>query len=126
MAWGVGRTNSSIPRSSASRHRPRPSSPVVRHAVRRFCAGLGHPGRLGELGRGVFVRDEERAQVALLTVFDRPLDFWALLTLMGASLFFPDFPPRRHLSGWRHGGRGLSHRSTPESQLKCAIIAMFT
>jgi uncharacterized membrane protein YbhN (UPF0104 family) len=45
------------------------------------------PGRLGELGRCVFVREEERAQVALLTVFDRLLDFWALLTSMGASLF---------------------------------------
>ncbi len=52
-----------------------------------FALGLITPGRLGELGRCVFVREEERAQVALLTVFDRLLDFWALLTLMGASLF---------------------------------------
>ena len=52
-----------------------------------FALGLITPGRLGELGRCVFVREEERAQVALLTVFDRLLDFWALLTSMGASLF---------------------------------------
>jgi len=53
-----------------------------------FALGLITPGRLGELGRCVFVREEERPQVALLNVFDRLLDFWALLTLMGASLFF--------------------------------------
>ena len=52
-----------------------------------FALGLITPGRLGELGRCAFVRKEERAQVALLTVFDRMLDFWALLTSMGASLF---------------------------------------
>jgi hypothetical protein len=52
-----------------------------------FALGLITPGRLGELGRCVFVRDEERSQVALLTVLDRLLDFWALLTLMGVSLF---------------------------------------
>ena len=53
-----------------------------------FALGLVTPGRLGELGRCVFVREEERAQVALLTVYDRLLDFWALLTAVGASLFF--------------------------------------
>jgi uncharacterized membrane protein YbhN (UPF0104 family) len=52
-----------------------------------FALGLITPGRLGELGRCVFVREDERAQVALLTVLDRLLDFWALLTLMGVSLF---------------------------------------
>jgi hypothetical protein len=52
-----------------------------------FALGLITPGRLGELGRCVFVREDERAEVALLTVLDRLLDFWALLTLMGVSLF---------------------------------------
>jgi uncharacterized membrane protein YbhN (UPF0104 family) len=52
-----------------------------------FALGLITPGRLGELGRCVFVREEERAQVTLLTVYDRLLDFWALLTSMVASLF---------------------------------------
>jgi hypothetical protein len=53
-----------------------------------FALGLITPGRLGELGRCIFVREEERAQVALLTLLDRLLDVWALLTLVGASLFF--------------------------------------
>jgi uncharacterized membrane protein YbhN (UPF0104 family) len=53
-----------------------------------FALGLITPGRLGELGRCVFVREQERTQVVLLTVFDRLLDFWALLTLMSVSLFW--------------------------------------
>ena len=52
-----------------------------------FALGLITPGRLGELARCVFVREEERAQVALLTLLDRLLDLWALFTLVGASLF---------------------------------------
>jgi uncharacterized membrane protein YbhN (UPF0104 family) len=53
------------------------------------CAlGLITPGRLGELGRCIFARKHERTQVALLTLLDRCLDLWALLTLVGASLFF--------------------------------------
>jgi hypothetical protein len=52
------------------------------------CAlGLITPGRIGELGRCIFVRKHERTQVALLTLLDRALDLWALLTLVGASLF---------------------------------------
>jgi uncharacterized membrane protein YbhN (UPF0104 family) len=53
-----------------------------------FALGLMTPGRLGELARCVFVREEERPQVTLLTLLDRMLDLWALVTLMGASLFF--------------------------------------
>ena len=52
------------------------------------CAlGLITPGRVGELGRCIFVRKHERTKVAFLTLLDRSLDFWALLTLVGASLF---------------------------------------
>jgi len=52
------------------------------------CAlGLITPGRIGELGRCIFVRKHQRTQVALLTFFDRTMDLWALLTLVGASLF---------------------------------------
>ncbi len=40
-----------------------------------FALGLVTPGRVGELGRCVFVREEDRAQVALLT-------------LVGVSLFY--------------------------------------
>jgi uncharacterized membrane protein YbhN (UPF0104 family) len=52
------------------------------------CAlGLITPGRIGEFGRCLFVRKPERTQIALLTLLDRCLDLWALLTLVGASLF---------------------------------------
>ena len=53
------------------------------------CAlGLITPGRIGELGRCIFVRKQERTEIAVLTFLDRSLDFWGLLTLVGASLFF--------------------------------------
>jgi len=52
-----------------------------------FGLGLITPGRIGELGRCIFVRKDERTLVAILTMLDRCLDFWALLTLLGASLF---------------------------------------
>lgn len=58
------------------------------------CAlGLITPGRVGELGRCIFVRKHQRTQVALLTLFDRTLDLWALLTLVGTSLFLLVSPP---------------------------------
>ena len=58
------------------------------------CAlGLITPGRIGELGRCIFVRKHERTQVALLTLLDRTMDLWALLTLVGASLFLLVPPP---------------------------------
>jgi uncharacterized membrane protein YbhN (UPF0104 family) len=49
--------------------------------------GLITPGRVGELGRCIFVRKHERTQAGILTLIDRALDFWALVTLVGASLF---------------------------------------
>jgi len=65
--------------------------PRLRQSLRTllggFALGLITPGRLGELGRCLFVRKNERTQVALLTILDRTLDVWALLTLVGASLF---------------------------------------
>jgi len=67
-------------------------NPRLRQSMRTlfggFALGLITPGRLGEMGRCVFVRKDERAQVALLTVLDRLLDFWALLTSIITSLFF--------------------------------------
>ncbi|MGO8818539.1 MAG: lysylphosphatidylglycerol synthase transmembrane domain-containing protein [Terriglobia bacterium] len=69
----------------------------VRQSLRTLlggCAlGLITPGRIGELGRCIFVRKNQRTQVALLTVFDRIFDLWALLTLLGASLFLLAPPP---------------------------------
>jgi uncharacterized membrane protein YbhN (UPF0104 family) len=65
--------------------------PRLRQSLRTllggFALGLITPGRLGELGRCLFVRKSERTEVALLTILDRALDVWALLTLIGVSLF---------------------------------------
>ena len=58
-----------------------------------FALGLITPGRLGELGRCLFVRKPERAHVAILTLLDRLMDLWALLTLVGAGLFLLAPPP---------------------------------
>lgn len=44
------------------------------------------PGRLGELGRCLFVAKTDRALILLLTVLDRALDFWGLLTMTVFSL----------------------------------------
>lgn len=51
-----------------------------------FALGVVAPGRLGELGRCLFVPDSDRAPTLLLTVLDRALDFWALLTMGVVSL----------------------------------------
>jgi uncharacterized membrane protein YbhN (UPF0104 family) len=65
--------------------------PRLRQSLRTLLGGsalgLITPGRLGELGRCLFVRKNDRTQVGLLTILDRALDVWALLTLVGASLF---------------------------------------
>ena len=64
----------------------------LRHSLRSlfggFALGLVTPGRLGELGRCLFVRKQERMQVGILNLLDRLFDLWALLTLACASLFF--------------------------------------
>ena len=63
----------------------------LRQSLRTLLGGFGlgliTPGRFGELGRCIFVREHERAQVAFLTLVDRAVDLWALFTLVGASLF---------------------------------------
>lgn len=52
-----------------------------------FALGAVMPGRLGELGRFLFVPGGDRARVILLNIIDRALDMWALGTFMVASLF---------------------------------------
>ncbi len=52
-----------------------------------FALGAIMPGRLGELGRFLFVPGSDRARVILLNIIDRTLDMWALGTYMVASLF---------------------------------------
>jgi uncharacterized membrane protein YbhN (UPF0104 family) len=62
-----------------------------RDSFRSLCGGFAlsiiTPGRLGELGRCFFAVESERPRVLLLTVLDRALDFWALLTWTVLSLF---------------------------------------
>ncbi len=69
----------------------------LRQSLRTLLGGcalaLITPGRIGELGRCIFVRKNQRTQVALLTLFDRIFDTWALLTLLGTSLFLLAPPP---------------------------------
>lgn len=65
----------------------RPLRVSLRSLFGGFALGLITPGRLGELGRCVFVRKNERAEVAVLNLLDRLLDFWSLLTLVSVSLF---------------------------------------
>jgi hypothetical protein len=63
-----------------------PSRDAARSLFGGFALGVVAPGRLGELGRCLFVADRDRAPVPLLTALDRALDFWALLTLAVVSL----------------------------------------
>ncbi len=63
-----------------------PSRDAARSLFGGFTLGVVAPGRLGELGRCLFVADRDRAPVLLLTVLDRALDFWALLTMAVISL----------------------------------------
>ncbi|MBI1940140.1 MAG: flippase-like domain-containing protein [Acidobacteria bacterium] len=52
-----------------------------------FALGAVMPGRLGELGRCLFMPGTDRARVVLLNIVDRALDMWALGTFMVGSLF---------------------------------------
>lgn len=52
-----------------------------------FALSIITPGRVGELGRCLFVGEADRASVFLLNILDRALDLWALLTCAVASLF---------------------------------------
>lgn len=57
------------------------------------------PGRMGEFGRCMFVAQSDRAAVLLLTIFDRSLDLWALLTCAVFSLFFVASRPAAIFAG---------------------------
>ncbi len=104
--------------------------PSLRTLLGGCVLGLITPGRVGELGRCIFVRKLERAQVGILTLLDRALDFWALVTLVGASLFLL-VPSRRPSLGWRYGlpwfrGCSVSPASWPISPKGCRNCAIFT
>jgi uncharacterized membrane protein YbhN (UPF0104 family) len=62
------------------------SSDSARSLLAGFALSLVTPGRLGELGRCLFVAESYRAPVFLLNTLDRALDMWALLTCAVASL----------------------------------------
>lgn len=51
-----------------------------------FTLGAVAPGRLGELGRCLFVSEAARPPVLLLNILDRALDMWALASCMVVSL----------------------------------------
>jgi len=53
-----------------------------------YALSVVTPGRLGEAGRCLFADAPDRAPVLLLTLLDRALDAWALVTLTAASLFW--------------------------------------
>ena len=67
---------------------PSLQSHSVRSLFGGFALGIMAPGRLGEVGRCLFVPESDRAPVLLLNILDRAFDLWALLTTAVASLFF--------------------------------------
>lgn len=52
-----------------------------------FTLSMLTPGRLGELGRSLFVAVPDRPSTILLNVLDRALDSWGLITFAVASFF---------------------------------------
>jgi uncharacterized membrane protein YbhN (UPF0104 family) len=63
-----------------------PSRDSARTLLDGFTLGAVAPGRLGELGRCLFVDEPARPPVLLLNVLDRALDMWALASCMVVSL----------------------------------------
>jgi len=61
-------------------------SDAAKSLLAGFTLSAITPGRIGELGRCLFVADAHRAPVLLLNILDRALDMWALATFSVASL----------------------------------------
>ena len=61
-------------------------SESARSLLAGFTLSLVTPGRVGELGRCLFVKEESRARVLMLTLLDRGLDSWALASCGVLSL----------------------------------------
>lgn len=53
-----------------------------------FSVGLVTPGRLGEIGKGVFIRSQSRSQLTGMAILDKTLSLWALAVLGVAALFY--------------------------------------
>lgn len=58
-----------------------------------FALSVPTPGRVGELGRCLFLPASVRSQVFLLNIFERVLDGWAVFTYAVASLLIIQFKP---------------------------------
>ena len=52
-----------------------------------FSLSIMTPGRLGELGRPLFLPATSRSGAFVLNCVDRSLDFWGLVTFAVVSLF---------------------------------------
>jgi uncharacterized membrane protein YbhN (UPF0104 family) len=63
-----------------------PARDSARSLLGGFTLGAVAPGRLGELGRCLFLGESSRAPALLLNVLDRALDMWALASCMMVSL----------------------------------------
>ena len=53
-----------------------------------FTIGLVTPGRLGELGKGVFIQAPSRTQLTGMAILDKILSQWALAVLGLSALFY--------------------------------------
>ncbi|MBL7996172.1 flippase-like domain-containing protein [bacterium] len=53
-----------------------------------FSIGLITPGRLGELGKGVFISSQSKSQLTGMAIIDKILSLWALSVLGVMSLFY--------------------------------------
>ncbi|MBL7959396.1 flippase-like domain-containing protein [bacterium] len=53
-----------------------------------FSIGLITPGRLGELGKGVFISSNSKSQLTGMAIIDKILSLWALSVLGVISLFY--------------------------------------
>jgi uncharacterized membrane protein YbhN (UPF0104 family) len=63
-----------------------PAQESARSLLGGFTLGAVAPGRLGELGRCLFVGEAARPSALLLNILDRALDMWALASGMVVSL----------------------------------------
>ena len=59
----------------------------VRSLLGGFSLSIMTPGRLGELGRALFLPPTSRSGAFILNCVDRSLDFWGLVTFAMVSLF---------------------------------------
>ncbi len=53
-----------------------------------FSIGLVTPGRLGELGKGIFIRSQSKTQLTGMAILDKILSQWALAVLGIGALFY--------------------------------------